>query len=200
MRKPGSRLIAIVTMAALPLVAVAPVRALDSGQPDPSQVAVSVNGTSTLIGESTPGTVSVEGDVVRIRDNVLLTLEAATDDRASGRATITVNIDAYPDPSGLAGASQVRFGTMRLVNGHGAWSGRFLGSLANGGFVQTYWLEGEGAFDGLSYVVIAGGNGPVWRSQGLIFPGRLPPMGGLPRLPIDGIDRDFPTASGVSPR
>lgn len=162
------------------------------------QAAVAVTGTSTLVGEAAAGSTSVDGNVVRVRDNVLVTLEASTDPRVSGRATISVNIDAYPDAAGRPGVSQVRFGRMRLVNDDGAWAGHFAGSFANGAFVQTYWLEGEGDFDGLSYVVTAGGNGQVWRSQGLIFPGRLPPLGDGPRLPIDGLDRETPTASVVN--
>lgn len=167
----------------------------DDGSGASSQAAISVSGTSTLVGEAARGTTTLDGDIVRVRDNVLLTVETATDDRASGRALITVNIDAYPDAAGTAGASQVRYGRMRLVNDDGAWAGLFAGSFANGGFVQTYWLEGEGDFEGWSYVVTAGGNGQVWRSQGLIFPGRLPPLGDGPRLPIDGLDRDRPAAS-----
>lgn len=163
---------------------------------DPAdQAAVAVSGTSTLVGEAAAGTTTLDGEIVRVRDNVLVTLESSSDPRASGRAIISVNIDAYPDPDGQAGASQVRFGTMRLVNDAGAWAGRFAGSMAGGGFVQTYWLEGEGGYSGYSYVVTAGGNGQVWRSQGLIFPGRLPPLGGGPSLPIDGPERELPTAS-----
>jgi hypothetical protein len=159
--------------------------------------AVAVTGTSTLVGEADPGATTLDGGVVRVRDNVLLTAERSTDPRVSGRATITVNIDAYPDPAGRPGASQVRYGRMRLVNADGTWAGRFAGSMSNGGFVQTYWLEGAGAYEGLSSVVTAGGNGPVWRSQGLIFPGRLPPLGGGSRLPID--DRDIEQPTAVSP-
>lgn len=169
----------------------------DAG-PDPEiRAAVAVQGTSTLVGEADPGTTTLDGDVVRVRDNVLLTLEQSTDPRASGRARITVNIDAYPDAAGLAGASQVRYGRMRLVSEDGAWVGRFAGSMANGGFVQTYWLRGEGAFTGWSYVVTAGGNGQVWRSQGLIFPGELPPLGAGARLPVDAIERELPTTWAV---
>jgi hypothetical protein len=156
--------------------------------------AVAVTGTSTLVGEDSPGKSTFDDDVVRIRDNILVTAEVSTDPRVSGRATITVNIDAYPDAAGRPGATQVRFGRMELANEGGTWTGSFAGSLANGGFVQTYWLEGAGDYEGLSYIVTAGGNGPVWRSQGLIFPGELPPLGTGPRLPIEGQDIDLPTA------
>ena len=158
------------------------------------QRAVVVNGTSTLLGEADAGTTAVDGSIIRVRDNVLVTIEASSDPRVSGRATITVNFDAYPDQSGLPGATQVRYGEARLENDSGVWSGHFAGSLAGGGFVQTYWLEGEGAYAGLSYVVTAGGSGNVWRSQGLIFPGGVPPLGKGNRLPIDGLRPDLPTA------
>ena len=155
--------------------------------------AVSVLGTSTLVGQASPGTSELDAGVVRVRDNQLITVEASSDPRVAGQATITVNFDAYPDASGLTGATQVRFGEMRLENEDGAWAGSFTGSLANGAFVQTYWLEGSGAYEGYSYVVTAGGSGNTWRSQGLIFPGAIPPMGGT-SLPVDAIERDLPLA------
>ena len=73
-------------------------------------------------------------------------------------------------------------------------SGRFSGSLGGSGFLQTYWLEGEGAYEGLSYVVTAGGSGNVWQSSGLIFPGDVPSVGVSNSLPIDGIGDDLPSA------
>ena len=173
------------------------------GQAEPDQAteaspaalrAVAVSGTSTLVGVASPGTMEVDGDVIRVRDNELVTVEASSDPRVAGRATIAVNYDAYADQSGLPGATQVRYGKMRLQNEGGAWVGHFAGSLANGGFVQTYWLAGEGTYEGLSYVVTAGGNGNTWLSQGLIFPGEIPPLGGGVSLPVDAIGRDLPTA------
>ena len=53
--------------------------------------------------------------------------------------------------------------------------------------------EGEGDYEGLAYVVTAGGNGPIWQSQGLIYPGRIPPMGGTPVFDLDGPGRVAPT-------
>ena len=129
--------------------------------------------------------------MLRVRDNQLATVEASSDPRVAGQATITVNYDAYPDETGFPGATQVRYGEMQLVNEDGTWVGSFAGSLANGGFVQTYWLEGTGAYEGLSYVVTAGGLGNTWRSQGLIFPGAIPPMGGT-SLPVDAISLELP--------
>ena len=159
----------------------------------PTPAAVSVSGTSTLVGQANPGTSELDGGVVRVRDNQLITVEVSSDPRVAGQAAITVNFDAYPDASGFAGATQVRFGEMFLENEDGAWAGSFTGSLANGAFVQTYWLEGSGAYEGYSYVVTAGGSGNTWRSQGLIFPGAIPPMGGT-SLPVDAIERDLPLA------
>lgn len=180
------------TLAGAVLLALAGTAAL--AQPDESDAAIEVSGTSTLVGQAEPGTTSIDGGIVRVRGNVLVTLEQSSDPRVSGRGTITVNFDAYPDAAGMPGATQVRFGEMRLENDGGAWSGRFAGTLANGSFVQTYWLEGEGAYEGLSYVVTAGGNGNVWLSQGLIFPGPIPPLGRGPSLPFEGPRVDLPTA------
>jgi hypothetical protein len=72
---------------------------------------------------------------------------------------------------------------MRIVNEDGAWEGSFAGRLSNGRFLQTYWLRGRGAYAGFTYVVTAGGDGPVWASEGLIYPGSPPP--GTPLGPVD---------------
>jgi hypothetical protein len=69
-----------------------------------------------------------------------------------------------------------------------------MGRLNGSGFTQTYWLEGEGAYEGLTYVVTAGGDGNVWLSDGLIYPGDVPPSGSENRLPIESQDRDVPAA------
>lgn len=168
-------------------------------EPPADDVAVSISGTSTLIGQLEPGTTSVEDDVVRTRGTVLVTVEESSDPRASGRGTIRLDIDAYPGPGGVPGAAQVRYGEMRLENDDGAWEGWFAGRFNGSRFIQTYWLAGEGAYEGLSYVVTAGGNGNIWLSDGLIYPGELPPGGSLDRLPVDGPGRDLPTAMLVGP-
>ena len=72
---------------------------------------------------------------------------------------------------------------MRIENEDGSWEGSFAGRLSNGRFLQTYWLRGRGDYAGLTYVVTAGGEGPVWASEGLIYPGSPPP--GTPLGPID---------------
>lgn len=167
--------------------------------PEVSQQAVPVAGTSTLVGQLSPGVTALDGAIIRVRGNELVTVEESSDPRVSGQATISVNFDAYPGPNGIPGTTQVRFGKMRLVNDDGAWSGRFTGSLGGSGFLQTYWLEGEGAYEGLSYVVTAGGSGNTWQSSGLIFPGEIPPMGTSVSLPIDAIEGDLPVAWRPAP-
>jgi hypothetical protein len=187
----------IVGGAALIVVGVAlmPDGAAVVAQQDPSpEGAVSVRGTSTLVGQLDPGVTTLDDGVVRARGNVLVTLEEADDPRASGQAIIRVNIDAYPGADGTAAVAQVRFGEMRLENDEGAWEGWFMGRLNGSGFTQTYWLEGEGAYEGLTYVVTAGGDGNVWLSDGLIYPGDVPPSGSENRLPIESQDRDVPAA------
>jgi hypothetical protein len=174
--------------------AVAQADPLEPPEPAVSQQAVPVAGTSTLVGQRSPGVTTLDGAIIRVRGNELVTVEVSSDPRVAGRAVISVNFDAYPDPSGIPGATQVRYGEMRLENEDGAWSGHFSGSLGGSGFLQTYWLEGEGAYEGLSYVVTAGGSGNTWQSSGLIFPGEIPPMGDGISLPVDAIGRDQPTA------
>lgn len=156
--------------------------------------AVSVRGSSTLVDQLDPGVTTVEGGVIRTRGAVLITVEESSDARVSGRATIDLNVDAYPGPDGTPGVAQVRWGEVRLENDAGAWEGWFTGRQHERGFLQTYWLAGEGAYEGLSYVVTAGGNGNVWLSDGLVFPGELPPAGGANRLPLESPGRDLPTA------
>jgi hypothetical protein len=89
-----------------------------------------------------------------------------------------MNVDAFAD-----GTGQVRYGTMRIENEDGSWDGSFAGRLANGRFIQIYWLRGRGDYDGFTYVVTAGGDGPVWASEGLIYPGAPPP--GAPLGPLE---------------
>ena len=160
----------------------------------PAAATVSARGTSTLVDQLDAGVTTVEGGVVSTRGAVLVTIEESSDARVSGRATIDLNVDAYPGPDGTPGGAQVRWGEMRLENDTGAWEGWFTGRQNDSGFLQTYWLAGEGAYEGLSYVVTAGGNGNVWLSDGLIYPGELPPSGGANRLPLERPGRDLPTA------
>lgn len=192
----GVALVGLVVLAlgapALPTVAQSP---RPDQEPDASAAALpdlpratSVQGTSRLVGQLDPGVTSVEGGVLRTRANVLATEERASDPRVSGRALIWLDIDAFADASGSPRGFQVRYGRMRLVNPDGAWEGHFSGRLNEAGFSQTYWLEGEGAYEGLTYVVTAGGSGPLWVSSGLIYPGAPPadiPPGLLePPLPV----------------
>jgi hypothetical protein len=149
----------------------------------PPGVAVEVTGTSTLIAEEASGTTSLEDGVARQRGAVLITNEESSDPRVSGRGTIMLNVDAFTDPEGNLGTVQVRYGTMRIENEGGSWEGSFAGRLSNGRFIQTYWLRGDGEYEGLTYVVTAGGDGPVWVSEGLIYPGAPPP--GTPLGPVD---------------
>jgi hypothetical protein len=160
----------------------------------PVPIAVSVTGTSRLVGETVAGTTSAKDGVVHQRGAVLVTNEVSTDPRVEGTGTITLNVEAFTGPDGVLGSSQVRYGRMRIENEGGSWEGAFAGRLSNGRFLQTYWLRGRGGYDGLTYVVTAGGDGPVWASEGLIYPGSPPP--GAPLGPVDAPrpQRDPPLA------
>ena len=159
--------------------------------------AVSVTGRSTLVSESAPGTATIEDGVAHQRGAVLITAETSSDERVEGQGTITLNVDAFTGADGVLGSSQVRYGTMRIENEDGSWEGSFAGRLSNGRFLQTYWLRGRDAYAGLTYVVTAGGDGPVWASEGLIYPGSPPP--GTPLGPIDPATPagDPPLASAI---
>jgi hypothetical protein len=184
------------------LVAMPPVAAIgqvDDGSPAETRlVAVEVSGTSTLVDELEAGTISIEGGVARQRGVVLVTSEASSDPRASGRGTITLDVDAYADARGVLGATQVRSGSMRLENEAGEWFGRFAGRLSGGRFIQTYWLRGEEDYAGLTYVVTAGGNGPIWATEGLIYPGE-PPQG-VPLGPVEAPASDDDPLLAVAER
>lgn len=157
--------------------------------------AASVQGTSRLVGQVQPGSTVIEAGVLMTRQNILLTVEEASDLRVTGRARITLNIDAYLNGGDGPPGLQIRYGTMRLVNDDGAWEGRFTGRLDAGGFAQTYWLVGEDAYEGLTYVMTAGGEGPVWASSGVIYPGR-PPAGIPPGL----LEQDLPVLPPIALR
>ena len=165
------------------------------GEPTPMPAAVSVRGTSTLVGQVEAGVTTVEDGVVRTRGALLVTIERASDPRVEGQGLIRLDIDAYPGPDGQPGAAQVRFGSMRLQSQDGGWEGRFAGRMTEDGFTQTYWLDGDGAYEGLTYVVTAGGSGNVWLSSGLIYPGEVPPMRAGFDLDDEGPDPGAPIAS-----
>jgi hypothetical protein len=196
MRRPRSLALARLALATLTAATAVAGGAAAGAQGDdaPAGTAVSVSGTSTLVDQLDPGVTTIEDGVVRTRGAVLVTVEESSDPRVSGRATISLAVDAYPDEDGTPGLAQIRYGEMRLENEEGAWEGWFAGRLNDSGFLQTYWLAGQGAYEGLSYVVTAGGNGNVWQSQGLIYPGELPPVGSVNRLPVENPGRDLPTA------
>jgi hypothetical protein len=156
--------------------------------------AVWVSGTSTLIGQLDPGTTVLDDGVLRTRGAVLVTLEASSDERAAGQGLIRLDVDVYPAPDGTSIGGQVRYGTMRIENEAGAWEGRFAGRFDGAAFTQTYWLGGEGSYEGFTYVVTAGGNGDVWATDGLIYRGDPPPMSDTLRLPIEAPGRDLPVA------
>lgn len=160
--------------------------------------AVQTTGTSTLAGEVMPGDQSFVDGVLSVRDNVLVTVEDTSDPRTSGRATITVNSDTYLPTDATASPMQIRYGQMLIENDEGTWAGTFMGRLSHGAFTQTYWLRGEGAYEGLSYVVTAGGMGPVWESQGVIYPGELPPTGSSAPPQLERLGPGGAAASQVS--
>ena len=163
----------------------------------PVPVAVSVTGTSTLVGETGPGTATLEDGVAHQRGAILVTSEVSSDPRVEGTGTITLNVDAFRGPDGVLGSSQVRYGRMRIENEGGSWEGSFAGRLSNGRFLQTYWLRGRDGYDGFTYVVTAGGDGPVWASEGLIYPGSPPP--GTPLGPVDPARPDGDPPLAVAP-
>jgi hypothetical protein len=113
------------------------------------------------------GTRTQVGDVTQTRGETFTDTMAMSDPRVSGTGTGTWNQDGYPGDIGIS------WGTYRLENEGGAWSGTF--TAADGTpTVSSGFLVGEGGYEGLTF---------YWHQDmgdqvsvvGIIFPGD-PPM------------------------
>ena len=90
-----------------------------------------------------------------------------TDPRLTGTLSLTWNIDTFmrPDPSGthVTGREHfVNWGTWLLTADDGTWEGDYTGSSTSAGStVETGWLKGSGAYEGLSALFQVVGGLPV---------------------------------------
>jgi hypothetical protein len=133
---------------------------------------VAVAGTETCTNKVIGAHLSPQagsGDADELRGRIDICQETASDPRASGELTRTVDGWLYePIASSPAGDSMV-FGSMELRNGQGAWTGNLVGTyktetgMADGRL--TWMARGSGAYEGLAYratvVTDAAGHGTV---------------------------------------
>ena len=128
--------------------------------------AVWVTGTSTSGVLVEAGTQTQVGDVVQTRGEVFTDTMEMSDPRVSGTGTGTWNQDGYPGDIGIS------WGTYRLENEGGAWSGTFT-SADGTPTVSSGFLVGEGGYAGLTF---------YWHQDmgdeisvvGIVFPGDPP--------------------------
>jgi hypothetical protein len=128
--------------------------------------AVWVTGTGTPGVLVEAGTQTQAGDVLQTRGEVFTDTMEMSDPRVSGTGTGTWNQDWYPGDIGIS------WGTYRLENEGGAWSGTFT-SADGTPTVSSGFLVGEGGYEGLTY---------YWHQDmgdeisvvGVIFPGEAP--------------------------
>ena len=134
-------------------------------QADPAG-AVWVTGTGSIPVEVEAGAETPAGDVLQTRGLVFTDEMEMSDPRVSGTGTGTWNQDGYPGDIGIS------WGTYRLENEGGAWSGTFTSAdgpiAASSGF-----LVGERGYEGLTYYWHQD-MGDVTSIVGIIFPGEPP--------------------------
>jgi hypothetical protein len=134
-------------------------------EPEPAD-AVWVTGTATPGVLVEAGTRTEIGDITQTRGEVFNDTMAMSDPRVSGTGTGTWNQDAYPGDVGIS------WGTYRLENQDGAWSGTFT-SADGPTAMASGFLVGEGGYEGLTF---------YWHQDvgeaitvvGIIFPGGPP--------------------------
>ena len=143
----------------------------EAPSPSPSSdPAVRVEGETT-VSVSTQPEEDYSGPVGHLRGLELSTYDAMSDSRVSGIGHAIIDADDYGDIG-------PEWGTFRLENDEGAWQGPVSGFYSSADSHVAGWLQGEGAYAGLSYyfsMVLdnSGYNSAV--VTGLIYPGDPPP-------------------------
>jgi hypothetical protein len=99
---------------------------------------------SILLG--TYGTSTRAGDVLQTRNGTVSCYEFASDDRASGSSTRTINQDERPD------GSATWWGTFEIENAGGTWTGAWTGTVDSKANVSIVGAAiGSGGYAGLQY-------------------------------------------------
>ncbi len=136
--------------------------------------------TTTFMGGPPPELVD---DVLQTRGFTMEWLAEASDPRLNGDGVTTANVDAYQHADPLAGGGpEVAWGTVSIDNAEGAWSGPYagLGVPDQSRETITWWLTGEGAYEGLGAFVeqvahpemVDGAY--IVKTEGWILPGAVP--------------------------
>ena len=149
------------TAAPTPVPAATPVPSTDGQGPE------YVTGNDTHSG--TGGTEVMVGDVTQVRNAVIAARFAMNDPRASGTGSGLVNLD-------LRGGVGPEWGTTRLDNAEGSWTGNVTGAAwANGNASDlSGWLVGSGAYEGYTYYWHLRSTDTTGKVDGIIYPGAPP--------------------------
>ncbi len=148
------------------------VPAAEAPSPSPSsEPAVRVEGWSQLT-QTEAGVEDHSGPVGRLRGLELRTRDAMSDPRVSGVGHVIIDADDYGAEIGP------EWGTLRLENDEGAWQGPVSGFHSSADSHMAGWLQGEGAYAGLSYsyeTVLDHSGSASAVVTGVVYPGDPPP-------------------------
>ena len=96
----------------------------------------------------------------------------ATDPRLSGLFTQTLSVRSFPVDMAADSWAMVWTATVRIENEEGAWAGVFDGFANEAAPREWYRLEGEGAYEGLTAVMLWHGEDEAY--EGVVVPGAPP--------------------------
>jgi hypothetical protein len=137
-----------------------------------------VSGTLTFTFSEGTLTHDADGASSHSRHGTFTETLTSSDPRVSGEFVGTWNSDRWGQ---LASGAAIQWGTGRLTNRGGTWSGPYSGIYTSEtGDMITRWCQGSGDYKGLTFYMwlvvpkVTVDSGPThW--QGLIFPGNPPP-------------------------
>jgi hypothetical protein len=144
--------------------------AAEAPSPSPSiEPAVRVEGVSNIAVVKVPEE-DMSGPVGLLRGLGLRVRDEMNDPRANGTGLVTIDAEDY-------GGMGPEWGTFRLENDEGAWEGRMSGVHMGADTLMTGWLQGEGAYAGLTYYysLEIDNTGFTAAVEGIIYPGDPPP-------------------------
>ncbi len=111
-------------------------------------------------------------EYAELLDNSGIAMFEATDPRISGRFTQTLNMRSFPVDLAADTWAMVWSAALRIENDEGAWVGEFDG-FANETYPREWYrLDGEGAYDGLTALMLWRGEDETY--EGVILPGAPP--------------------------
>lgn len=127
--------------------------------------AVATKGTQAACSSTVEGPEATVDGMSQKRDAVRVCTDTQSDPRVSGTSTLTFNYDEHPD------GTWTYWGTSRLTNGGGSWTGVYDGFGPNDyTATMNVYLKGEGGYAGLQYRGTAVLGGAVTPLEGIIEP------------------------------